>query len=120
MMATANPNNRNGARDRLEDKSTSVWVLEKIGAPVVVACSLSILGTAIAQFLQVRELTAEMTRTKERVTVLESTVVTMEMLKRMELMMQAAAASGNGDKSMAAIAASIRMELEGQKERRSK
>ena len=94
----------------------SVWVLEKIGAPVVVACSLSILGTAIAQFLQVRELTAEVTRIKERVTVLEANVVTLEMLKRIELSMTIAMTSGNGDKAMQAIAGALRSEIDSRKE----
>ena len=115
-MPPASPNNRNGARDRLEDRSASVWVLEKIGAPVVVACSISILGAVITQFLQVRELTNEMARLKERVTVLEANVVTMEMLKRMELMMTSAISKGDGDKAMQAIAGAMRAEIESRKE----
>ena len=116
-------NTNNNQHRRAEDVSWSAWIRDKILPPLLVAFIMASTVGGMATYKKIDTVANNIATQEIRLKKLESDVIVLrsqmvgwDVIKRIEQGLQIAIMTGNTDKATAAIAASLKNELEARKE----
>lgn len=117
---------------RKTDESITSWLKDKVVAPLIVAFILASSAGGLAMYKKLDDLSVQMTQqytqqqgreleirvaaAEREITVIKANMVTMDILKKLELGMSLVAASGKSDQAMKVLALTLRQEIDSRKE----